>query len=130
MLVFIPFILIAFFVAPGLTVLITLGGFYGFVKLLFKVRRKRKQLMPELRMFLKIPAGKSLTYRLEEFSIFAKSIYKKTWKPHALAFFALIICHADFGAWADLGSRNLNQALAYVLIIVSGIWLQSELGKD
>ena len=108
----------------------TLLGFYGFLKVFFEVRQKRKQLAPELQMFLKTSTGKSLTYRLEEFSGFAKRICKKTWKPHALAFFALIICHADFSATANLGSRNLNQALAYILIIVSGVWLQSSLGKN
>jgi len=129
-LVFIPFILIVFFVAPAMTVLMTLLGFYGFLKLLFEIRRKRKQLTPELRMFLKTSMGKGLIYRLEEFTAFAKSIYQKTWKPHALAFFALVICYGDFGATANFGSRNINQALAYILIIVSGIWLQSELRKD
>jgi len=130
LLVFVPFVLIAFFVAPVMTVLITLLGIYGFLKVLFEVRRKRKQLAPELQMFLKTSTGKSLTYRLEEFTAFAKRIFSKTWKPHALAFFALIICHANFSASANFGLRNLNQALAYILIIVSGVWLQSELGKD
>ncbi|MDQ3713801.1 MAG: tetratricopeptide repeat protein [Acidobacteriota bacterium] len=78
LLVFIPFVLIAFFVVPVMTVLMTLLGVYGFLKLFFEVRRRRKQLAPELRMFLKTPPEKSLTYRFEEFSVFAKSIYKKT----------------------------------------------------
>lgn len=129
-LVFIPFVLIAFFVAPVMTVLMTLLGIYGFLKLFFEVRRKRKRLAPELRMFLKTPAGQSSTYRLKDFLAFAKSIYRKTWKPHALAFFALIICRAEVGAADNLGSRNLNQAMAYILIIVSGVWLQSKLGED
>ncbi len=76
-LVFIPFLFIAFFIAPGMTILMMLLGIYGFLKLFFEVRRKRKRLAPELQMFLKVPAGKGINYRLEEFIPFAKSIYKK-----------------------------------------------------
>jgi tetratricopeptide (TPR) repeat protein len=130
LLVFVPFVLIAFFVTPGMTVLMILIGIYTFLKLFFEIRKKKKQLTPEMKMFLKSSAGKSLTYRFEEFSGFAGNIYKKTWKPHALAFFALILCHINFGTTASYSSRTWNQGLAYLLIIVSVIWLQVEISKD
>lgn len=129
-LVFIPIVLIAFFVAPGMTVLMILIGTYSFLKLFFEIRKKKKRLTPEMQMFLKSSAGESLTYRFEEFSVFARSFYQKTWKPHVLAFFALIICYTNFGAAASYSSQSWNQGVAHLLVVVSVIWLQVEIKKD
>ncbi len=129
-LVFVPFLLSAFFVAPVMTILLMFIGIFTFFKLLWEIRQRRKQLSPEMKMFLKSSVGKGLTNRFEEFSNFAADIYKKTWKPHVLALFAVIICHVNFAEPAKYSSRTWNQVLAYILIIISGIWLQSEIRKD
>lgn len=127
---FTPFALITFFIAPSMTLFMVLIGIYTFSKLLFEVRKKRKNLSPEMRMFLKSEAD-GFAFRLNEFKYFAANLHRKTWKPHALAIAALILCYADLGATAGSGySRSWNQSAAFILVIVSVYWLQSELNKD
>jgi tetratricopeptide (TPR) repeat protein len=129
-LVFLPFLSIAFFVAPGMTVVFSLFWFFGVIKVFWNTLKKRKNLSPELKMFLKSSSQKGLIYRFKEFTKFAAVIYKKTWKPHVLAIFAVIICHIEFGETIRGSSRTWNQGLAYILIVVSIIWVSVEMKKD
>ncbi len=129
-LVFLPFLSIAFFAAPGMTVVFSLFWFFGIIKVFWETLKKRKNLSPELKMFLKSSTERGLIYRFKEFSKFAAVIYKKTWKPHVLAIFALIICHIEFGETIRGSSQTWNQGLAYILMVVSIIWLSVEMKKD
>lgn len=122
----IPFAVIIFFVAPGMTILLLLLALYSFVKLIFEVRKKRKNLAPEMRMFLK-SERKGIAHRWDEFQSFAANLHVKTWKPHALAIAALILAHIRFGASSG---RSWNHGVAFILVIVSVYWLQSQLNKD
>lgn len=125
---FLPFYTLAFFIAPGWSIIIFLISFFGIAKLLRDIRRKRKDFSPEMLLFLK--SKKCFPIYFDEFLKFAAQIYKKTWKPHALLIFAVILCHMNFGETAGNSSRTWNQAVAWILLIVSLIWLNSEISKD
>ena len=94
------------------------------------MRQRRKQLSPEIKLFLKSSANKDIANQLKRFLNFATEIYKKTWKPHILAIFAVIICYINFAEPTKYNSQSWNQSLAYILVVVSAVWLTSELRKD
>ena len=129
-LVFVPFIITVFFVAPAMTILMILIGIFTIIKLLLEMRQRRKQLSPEIKLFLKSSANKGIANQLKRFLNFATEIYRKTWKPHILAIFAVIICYINFAEPAKYSSGSWNQSLAYILVVVSAVWLTSELRKD
>jgi predicted Zn-dependent protease len=129
-LIFLPFLVNALVVAPGITVFFTMIWVFGIFKTLGEIRRRRKTLSPELKMFLKSSANKNLSRRFKEFKTLAKAMYQQTWKPHVLAFVALIVWSIEFGDTIGTSSRTLNEVLAFVLIFVSTMWLGMEIRKD
>ncbi len=127
-LIFVPFFLIAFFVAPGMTIFMVLIGILGVFKLLGETRQMRKSLSPEMKMFLKSASGKRIFRRFKEFYAFACEIFKKTWKPHLLALTAVIVRYSF--RTPKLYSTSWNDLLAIILLIASLIWLISKIKKD
>ncbi len=127
-LVLVPFIVIAFFVAPGMTIFMIIIIIISFFNLLWKVGRNRKNLSAEMKMFIKTSSGKSALRRFNEFIQIVQRVFIKTWKPHLLVLVALFLRY--FNGMPKLYTTNWNDSAAYILLIISMIWLASEIRKD
>lgn len=118
LLVLLPFYTCAFFVTSGMAAVMILVVLIKSLKTLLEIRARRRHLAPEMLMFLNSGGGISRAARFGGFKVFAKNIYRKTWKSHALAVFAVVLWCFDF------------VASAFILTFVSVIWLYLEIGKD
>ena len=125
---FLPFLTMALFIAPGMTIYMAFIGLIGLVQQIWRVFQKRRDITPELKMFLRASRKKPFS-RTKEFWIIAERFARKTWKPHLLA--ALAIGFRFFYGMPKLHAKTgWNDVAAYVLLIAGLIWLVSVLRKD
>ena len=127
LLIFVPFLLLAFFIAPGWTILIALIGAATILKQLWEVFQKRRNLSPELKMFLR-STRKGAFKRFGEFYAIIRRVLRRTWKPHLLA--ALALGFRFLYGMPNFHKSGWNDYAAYVLLIAAIIWFVSELRKD
>lgn len=126
-LVFAPFLSLAFLITPGWIVLLAFLGVLGILKQFWEVFQKRRNLSPELRLFLKA-TRKNPRQRVDEFFAIVKRFFKKTWKPHLVA--ALALCLRLLYGMPKFSQTGWNDYLAYILLFAAAVWLISELRKD
>lgn len=126
----IPFTLMSFFIIPAGTILMILISFVSLLKLAWEVRKRKQSAPPEIQIFLKSVKQKSFAEYFAELKRIIILIFTKTWQPHLLALFAVILNFIALSQNQNATTNTPFKAIAFILIIVSGVWLSIKLSRD